>query len=122
MGCNNIVDLSEKYCKKHKHVEELEKKQRNKFYDNKTRDDKFTKFYKSKAWTKTRQVRLIKDSKLCQDCLSEKKITIADTVHHIIEVKDNWAKRFDIDNLISLCHSCHNKRHKKGERIWKQRK
>ena len=122
IGCNNLVKISEKYCDKHKHVETDNKQERNRYYDKNMRDDKINKFYHSKAWIRTRQARLIKDSKLCQDCLSSHKITIAETVHHIIEVKDTWSKRFDIENLISLCNSCHNKRHKKGESKWKQRK
>ncbi len=36
-----------------------------------------------------------------------------DTVHHIEELKEDWSRRFDKDNLISLCESCHQKIHKK---------
>lgn len=31
----------------------------------------------------------------------------ADTVHHIIPLKDNWEKRNDVDNLMSLHHDTH---------------
>lgn len=31
----------------------------------------------------------------------------ADTVHHIIPLKENWEKRCDITNLISLHHDTH---------------
>ncbi|WP_250540588.1 HNH endonuclease, partial [Bacillus subtilis] len=27
------------------------------------------------------------------------------------EVKEDWAKRLDLDNLVSLCNACHNKVH-----------
>ena len=37
----------------------------------------------------------------------EKKIILADTVHHIDQLKDNWERRIDIDNLISLNHDTH---------------
>lgn len=114
MGCTNIVKQPDKYCDTHIHIEIIDKQNRNRYYDSKVRDDKTNKFYHSSAWAKTRYARLVRDNKLCQDCLSSRRITIADTVHHIIEVKQNWSKRFDIDNLISLCNSCHNKRHKKG--------
>lgn len=114
MGCNNIAKQPERYCEKHKHQVEKEKRERNKFYDRTIRDDKATRFYRSKEWIKTRQMRLIMDSHLCRDCLKEKIITKADTVHHIEELKDNWDKRCDLENLISLCNSCHNKRHKRN--------
>ncbi len=34
-------------------------------------------------------------------------ILAADTVHHIIPLRDDWKKRVSSDNLISLSHSSH---------------
>jgi len=35
----------------------------------------------------------------------------ANTVHHIIHLRDDPSREFDEDNLISVCSSCHNKLH-----------
>jgi 5-methylcytosine-specific restriction protein A len=78
------------------------------------RDLKYTEFYRSKEWDKVRKARLALDTGLCQKCKKEGKITIADMVHHKVEIKDDWDKRLDIDNLISLCNKCHNSIHKKS--------
>ena len=45
----------------------------------------------------------------------KKGITLSEyeKTHSIEELKDNWSKRFDKDNLISLCESCHQKVHRK---------
>ncbi|MGP9043354.1 HNH endonuclease [Cytobacillus kochii] len=29
-----------------------------------------------------------------------------------MEVKEDWNRRLDIDNLESVCHVCHNREHK----------
>lgn len=39
--------------------------------------------------------------------MTEGIIVAADMVHHIIPVKDDWDKRIDIDNLISLNGNTH---------------
>ena len=46
-------------------------------------------------------------------CLDKNELNNSGTIHHIEELKDNWSKRFDKDNLISLCESCHQKVHRK---------
>lgn len=45
-------------------------------------------------------------------------ILLADTAHHIIPLKDDWSKRNDIDNLMSLHHDTHSlieKKYKKDK-------
>ncbi|MFG6315963.1 HNH endonuclease signature motif containing protein [Bacillus velezensis] len=87
------------------------------YYDKHKRDQQSRSFYKSKEWQRCRQFVLRRDNYLCQDCLKNKRITQADTVHHIDELKDHPEKALDESNLISLCFSCHNKRHpEKGRR------
>ena len=39
--------------------------------------------------------------------MTEGTIVIADTVHHIIPLKDDWNKRIDIDNMMSLSSDTH---------------
>ncbi|EOB6976219.1 TPA: HNH endonuclease, partial [Staphylococcus aureus] len=37
--------------------------------------------------------------------------TDAKIVHHIIYVDEDFNKALDLDNLMSVCYSCHNKIH-----------
>ncbi|AOY76674.1 HNH endonuclease [Clostridium formicaceticum] len=109
-GCRNLT--REGYCKEHKQLELLDKQERNKYYDQQVRhkrDKKYTEFYHSKAWGIVRQQALIRDNGLCQHCLKENRITLADMVHHIKSIKAAWHLRLVLSNLISLCNSCHNK-------------
>nr|WP_040436991.1 HNH endonuclease signature motif containing protein [Clostridium sartagoforme] len=92
---------------------EEERKQNIRYYKQTTyeRDSKYNKFYKSKGWNMVRQLAIVRDHALCKDCLNNNKITPYNTVHHIIPIKDDWNKRLDINNLICLCESCHQRRH-----------
>lgn len=76
---------------------------------NKDSDDKLNKFRKSKQWTnKSIEVRT-RDKFLCQVCIRNKYNTINTynynklEVHHIIPLHENFDKRLDNDNLITLC-------------------
>ncbi len=68
-------------------------------------------FYKSWAWKKCRLVVLKRDNYLCQLCLESDDITPANTVHHIEHLKDNPLRALDIDNLMSVCPTCHERLH-----------
>lgn len=81
-------------------------------YNRYNRDPRIEGFYKSWQWQRLRKLAIERDHFLCQRCLKRKVIEPARVVHHIQEVKENWSKRFDIKNLESLCHACHNKHHK----------
>ena len=39
--------------------------------------------------------------------MTKGEIKNADTVHHIIPLRDEWEKRNDLDNLMSLNHETH---------------
>lgn len=112
--CGKLIPYNIKLCEQCKTKADLERKQNIKHYKKTTfeRDSKYNKFYKSAEWERLRQVAIARDNGLCQRCLEYNTITPAHTVHHIIPVKDNWDKRLDIDNLISLCPSCHQIIHK----------
>uniref|UniRef100_UPI002108DD4A HNH endonuclease signature motif containing protein n=1 Tax=Staphylococcus aureus TaxID=1280 RepID=UPI002108DD4A len=56
-------------------------------------------------------IALDRDNDLCQMCLREDIITEAKIVHHIIYVDEDFNKAVDLDNLMSVCYSCHNKIH-----------
>jgi 5-methylcytosine-specific restriction endonuclease McrA len=95
-----------------------------KLYDKYKRNKVAKKFYNSAAWKKCRGLILLRDNYLCQECLSEGQVISADMVHHIKSFDDHPEFALDMDNLISICHPCHNKEHpEKGSgKIKKQRR
>lgn len=113
-GCSKLVQSPNKYCEEHKIIDDTSKQNRNKYYDKTIRngrDKQYTVFYKSTEWDKARLQALVRDKYLCQHCLKEKRLTLADMVHHKISIKENFAKRLELSNLVSLCNVCHNKIH-----------
>lgn len=74
-------------------------------------------FYRKPAWRKCRMIALERDNHLCQHCLEKHDIfTPADVVHHIVYVETDFTLALQLDNLISLCHACHNKVHEEDEK------
>ena len=111
-GCPNLT--TGRFCKEHQTEEKKQKAETNRYYDRYTRDKQAEAFYKSRAWVAARQRTLTRDNHLCQECLRQGRITQADTVHHKVELKQDWSKRLQLDNLVSLCAECHNRLHAKG--------
>ena len=68
-------------------------------------------FYDSALWQRTRREILRRDNYSCADCCGR-----ADMVHHLVEITQRNITDYNItigpDNLISLCHDCHIKRHR----------
>lgn len=62
----------------------------------------------------------IEDSPVCEICERSGKTTIAEEVHHILEIekgrnRDDMIRRaFDYNNLQSLCKECHDRVHRRG--------
>lgn len=80
-------------------------------------------FYKSITWQKCREYILSRDLYLCQECLDTCGIPVpADTVHHIEHLKDNWERRLDPTNLVSVCRTCHNRLHPEKKQSKSKRK
>ena len=73
-------------------------------------------FYHSKAWRAVRKQVLIRDKNLCRHCLESGKITLATTIHHVMELDRRPDLALDINNLISLCRICHEETRVKPER------
>lgn len=107
-GCPNLTQG--RYCHAHQQKEQQSKAERNRYYDEHIRDQKAREFYHSKEWKRVRRVALIRDKHLCQHCLAKKRITPADVVDHVVPVRVDWNKRLSLNNLQSLCNSCHNKK------------
>ena len=80
-------------------------------------------FYKTRLWQKCRGATLERDEYLCQICLGDDDPIPADTVHHIIHLRDDPSRALDDNNLMSVCFDCHNDLHpekgfgKKSEKI-----
>ena len=63
-------------------------------------------FYSSSKWRNLRKIILERDNHECQECGEIENLE----VHHIISI-NKCGDKFDTDNLITLCHSCHNAQH-----------
>jgi len=66
------------------------------------------KFYQSTAWRKLRAVK-IERFPLCEECQRRGITTPAQMVDHIVPINKGGAP-FDIDNIQSPCHQCHNRK------------
>lgn len=84
---------------------------RHQLYDKYKRNQEAKRFYNSAAWLKVRELALIRDNYLCQECLDNKLIAVADVVHHMKPLRDYPKLGLVLENLESLCHSCHNNKH-----------
>ena len=71
-------------------------------------------FYKSKLWRNVREIALKRDNYLCQYCGKG-----AEIVHHKIHLQpeniNDYSISVNLDNLISVCHDCHDKIHAKDK-------
>lgn len=84
-------------------------KQRHKEYDRCSRDKDAAKFYSSASWKRMRQYILDKyDSIDVYAYILYGQIEKADTVHHIIELKDDKSQALVEQNLIPVSSSTHN--------------
>jgi len=68
-------------------------------------------FYLSDAWKRKQEVILRKADYKCQICRRYGRIREAKEVHHIRHLDEAPELALDENNLIALCHSCHNKQH-----------
>ncbi|MBU8733446.1 HNH endonuclease [Cytobacillus oceanisediminis] len=102
-NCGQPIDILKRKCESCM----AKKNERHQMYDKYRRDKEAASFYKSKPWRVLREQALLRDLGLCQHCLAKDKITLADMVDHIIPIKEAWELRLVLDNLQSLCNSCH---------------
>ena len=122
--CGNLIPYGATYCSTCRPIVQAEREARlqesrlksNRVYNAK-RDPKYTQFYNSIEWRTLSAKRLADDGYRCAWCKR-----IANEVDHIVEIQtpEGWTKRLEYDNLRSLCHTCHDKRH--GRFIKKDRR
>ena len=78
-------------------------------------------FYGTEAWKRCRAAALRRDGGLCVWCMRRGRVTVdakgrrwpvlATVVHHIQHLEDRPDLALDLDNLVSLCDSCHDEAH-----------
>lgn len=65
------------------------------------------KFYQSPEWQAIRRIKLTHNP-WCERCIKEDNFfTLAEDVHHIVDIKNDTTKAMEYDNLMSLCKPCH---------------
>lgn len=68
-------------------------------------------FYKSKEWQELRLIKLSM-TPVCEVCWSNGRLSQHRLiVHHIVEIAADWSLRLSLDNLQTVCGSCHNRIH-----------
>ena len=108
VGCNQLTRDANGYCPDHIYAPQENHME----YKRNRTDKREQSFYNSNSWLKCRAMVLSRDRGLCQHCLRDGKVTLADVVHHIVELKVDWLLRLVLINLLSLCNGCHNRVHK----------
>ncbi|MFR5267195.1 HNH endonuclease [Clostridium sp.] len=79
-------------------------------------DKEYQAIYVSPRWKKVRRVALNRANGLCEVCIKKGRIVHCDEVHHIVPIKDDIKKAYDINNLVCLCRSCHREAHNELDR------
>jgi len=78
-----------------KSTKQLKREHYNRFY----RDKRSAKFYRSKLWRDTQEMKLRRDP-LCESCKQAGRTTVANVVHHMIPVKSG-KYNLNLDYLVS---------------------
>ena len=105
-GCNTLIDISQRYCSKHTKTNA----ERNREYDQTQRDQKAKTFYNSAEWKATRARVLARDTNIdIYLYITQGRYIPATLVHHIVELREDYTKRCDLDNLISVSEETHEK-------------
>ncbi len=70
--------------------------------------NEINKFRWSRKWRTKRNQIVNRDKYLCQVCKHEKRYVYDGLeVHHIVPLVEDFSKRLNDDNLITLCGECH---------------
>jgi 5-methylcytosine-specific restriction endonuclease McrA len=124
--CGKLIPYGLAYCDKCQEVHDQEastrakesKRVRDREYNAK-RDVKYKRFYNTKEWRTLSRLRMQKDHYRCQWCgkvlgshRDDDSIVVLE-VDHIQELStpEGWRRRYDMENLRTLCSYCHNERH-----------
>lgn len=84
------------------------RKDKNIDYDRYRRDRQSRDFYNSTAWHRVRDAALQADQGIdVYAYMTQHKIILADTGHHIIPIKDDWNRRLYVSNVMSVSSASH---------------
>lgn len=100
-GCPELV-ISGSQCDMHK-------RQRVRDYRSSNVRAQLEAFYGGGVWRALSKA-YRKRNPLCEQCAAQGTTTVAAVADHIVEIRDDWALRYDPNNLQALCHDCHNKK------------
>ena len=83
-------------------------KDRHKEYDKYSRDRRSKQYYNSREWEAVREhVLQLDEGRDVYVYMTQGIVIRADTVHHIVPLRENWSLRNNVNNLISLNHDTH---------------
>ena len=95
-GCRELTNGG--YCDTHR-------REANSAYERNNRDKAARAVYATARWSRVRAVQL-RSEPMCRHCRERRLLVAATHVDHIVEIADGGSE-YDIDNLQSLCKSCH---------------
>ncbi|MCL2555429.1 MAG: HNH endonuclease [Firmicutes bacterium] len=95
-GCGQLT--YNRYCDKHQ-------KEANSQYEKNGRDHEASRHYNTGRWQRLRKLQLAREP-MCRHCKERGQLVRASHADHIIEIADGGSV-YDLDNLQSLCRSCH---------------
>ena len=98
-GCRELTNGG--YCDKHRRED-------NARYESQARDKTVKAFYSTARWGRVRKIQLGRES-MCRHCRERGVLVEASHVDHIVEIADG-GDPWDLDNLQSLCKSCHTRK------------
>lgn len=89
-----------------------------KTYDCEGRRAERQQIYNTTRWHRLRDAKRM-NNPICEECLRKvpPKVTQATEIHHVVsfmsvdEQTERKALAYDYDNLMSLCHECHERMH-----------
>ncbi|MHB8276487.1 MAG: HNH endonuclease signature motif containing protein [Candidatus Humimicrobiaceae bacterium] len=99
--CPKIAEQSSPYCIQHSKQPVSQQEIDRHRHDNRV--------YGNTTWRRLRRIKLSNDP-LCELCLSKDIVVQASQVDHIIPVAIQPELRLSLDNLQSLCETCHSKK------------
>lgn len=123
-GCMALIPFDQRYCDKHEYrkpIDLADSKERHRInkatYHRRItsqHEGKYQRFYHSTIWKKLSHHWLMTHP-LCVSCEERGIYRKGDVVDHIVELRDDWSKRLDPNNLQTLCYAHHNKK------TWKEK-
>lgn len=102
-ACGRLIDYAIPYCGECQARRVQEQAARHRHYDKHIRNRDAADFYNSAEWEVVRAKVMRRCKRLdLYEYYINKQIIYADSVHHIVELTEDWMRRLDIGNLIPL--------------------